>query len=60
MSIHIGAKKGQIAEAVLLPGNPLRGVTTKARYLVVQIHIRPDEDVEATTPLEGYTIRSLN
>ena len=24
MSIHIGAKKGEIAETILLPGDPLR------------------------------------
>ena len=24
MSIHIGAKEGQIAETILLPGDPLR------------------------------------
>ncbi len=33
MSIHIGAKKGQIAEAVLLPGDPLRAQYLAETYL---------------------------
>lgn len=33
MSIHIGAKKGQIAEAVLLPGDPLRAKLIAEKYL---------------------------
>ena len=33
MSIHIGAKTGQIAEAVLLPGDPLRAQFVAETYL---------------------------
>lgn len=33
MSIHIGAKKGEIAEAVLLPGDPLRARYVAETYL---------------------------
>jgi purine-nucleoside phosphorylase len=33
MSIHIGAKPGQIAEAVLLPGDPLRAQFVAEKYL---------------------------
>lgn len=33
MSVHIGAKKGEIAEAVLLPGDPLRAEFVAERYL---------------------------
>ncbi len=33
MSIHIGATKGQIAEAVLLPGDPLRAQYLAETYL---------------------------
>jgi len=33
MSIHIGAEKGQIAEAVLLPGDPLRAQYLAETYL---------------------------
>ena len=33
MSIHIGAKKGQIAETVLLPGDPLRAQYVAETYL---------------------------
>jgi purine-nucleoside phosphorylase len=33
MSIHIGAKAGQIAEAVLLPGDPLRAQHVAEAYL---------------------------
>jgi purine-nucleoside phosphorylase len=33
MSIHIGATKGQIAEAVLLPGDPLRAKLIAEKYL---------------------------
>jgi purine-nucleoside phosphorylase len=33
MSIHIGAKKGEIAEAVLLPGDPLRARFVAETYL---------------------------
>jgi len=33
MSIHIGAKAGQIAEAVLLPGDPLRAQYVAETYL---------------------------
>jgi purine-nucleoside phosphorylase len=33
MSIHIGAKPGEIAEAVLLPGDPLRAQFVAERYL---------------------------
>ncbi|MBN2551757.1 MAG: purine-nucleoside phosphorylase [Spirochaetales bacterium] len=33
MSIHIGAKSGQIAEAVLLPGDPLRAQYVAENYL---------------------------
>ena len=33
MSIHIGAKAGQIAEAVLLPGDPLRAQFVAETYL---------------------------
>ena len=33
MSIHIGAKKGQIAETVLLPGDPLRAKYLAETYL---------------------------
>ncbi|MDR2952730.1 MAG: purine-nucleoside phosphorylase, partial [Treponema sp.] len=33
MSIHIGAKKGEIAEAVLLPGDPLRAKFVAETFL---------------------------
>jgi purine-nucleoside phosphorylase len=33
MSIHIGAKPGQIAESVLLPGDPLRAQFVAEKYL---------------------------
>jgi purine-nucleoside phosphorylase len=33
MSIHIGAKPGKIAEAVLLPGDPLRAQFVAETYL---------------------------
>jgi purine-nucleoside phosphorylase len=33
MSIHIGAQKGEIAEAVLLPGDPLRAKYVAENYL---------------------------
>ncbi len=33
MSIHIGAKPGEIAEAVLLPGDPLRAQFVAEKYL---------------------------
>ncbi len=33
MSIHIGAKKGEIANRVLLPGDPLRAKAIAERYL---------------------------
>lgn len=33
MSVHIGAEKGQIAETVLLPGDPLRAKYIADTYL---------------------------
>ena len=33
MSIHIGAKKGQIADRILLPGDPLRAKLIAEKYL---------------------------
>jgi purine-nucleoside phosphorylase len=33
MSIHIGAKDGDIAEAVLMPGDPLRAKYVRPRRL---------------------------
>lgn len=33
MSIHIGAKKGEVAETVLLPGDPLRAKFIAEKYL---------------------------
>src|SRR5690625_1539280 len=33
MSIHIGAKKGEIAETILLPGDPLRAKYIAENYL---------------------------
>src|SRR5690606_40902943 len=33
MSIHIGAKKGEIAETILLPGDPLRAKYIAETYL---------------------------
>jgi len=44
MSVHIGAKKGQIAETVLLPGDPLRAKYIADTYL---------EDVECYNEVRG-------
>lgn len=33
MSLHIGAKKGEIAEKVLLPGDPLRAKWIAEKFL---------------------------
>lgn len=33
MSVHIGAEKGQIADTVLLPGDPLRAKFIAETYL---------------------------
>ena len=33
MSVHIAAKKGEIAETVLLPGDPLRAKYIAEKYL---------------------------
>lgn len=33
MSIHIGAKEGQIAETILLPGDPLRAKFISETFL---------------------------
>ena len=33
MTIHIGAKKNQIADTVLLPGDPLRAKWAASRFL---------------------------
>src|SRR5699024_2339898 len=33
MSVHIGAKKGEIAETILLPGDPLRAKWIAENYL---------------------------
>ena len=33
MSIHIGAKSGEVAETVLLPGDPMRAKFIAERYL---------------------------
>lgn len=33
MSVHIGAKEGQIAESVLLPGDPLRAKFIAENFL---------------------------
>ena len=33
MSVHIAAKKGDIAETVLLPGDPLRAKYIAEKYL---------------------------
>jgi len=33
MTIHIGAKKGEIAETILLPGDPLRARFLAEKYL---------------------------
>lgn len=50
MSVHIGAEKGQIAETVLLPGDPLRAKYIADTYL---------EDVECYNEVRGmygYTV----
>lgn len=44
MSVHIGAEKGQIAETVLLPGDPLRAKYIADTYL---------EDVECYNEVRG-------
>ena len=36
MSIHIGAKEGQIAETILLPGDPLRAKFIAETFLEIQ------------------------
>ena len=33
MSVHIGAKKGDVAEAILLPGDPLRAKFIAEKWL---------------------------
>ena len=33
MSVHINAKKGQVAESVLMPGDPLRAKFIAEQYL---------------------------
>ncbi len=33
MSVHIGAEKGEIAERILLPGDPLRAKWVAENYL---------------------------
>ncbi len=33
MSVHINAKKGEIAETILLPGDPLRAKYIAENYL---------------------------
>ena len=33
MSVHINAKKGQVAESVLMPGDPLRAKFIAEHYL---------------------------
>ena len=40
MSLHIAAKKGQIAESVLLPGDPLRAEFIAENFLRPFVHIR--------------------
>lgn len=44
MSVHIGAKQGQIAESILLPGDPLRAKYIAETYL---------EDVECYNEVRG-------
>jgi purine-nucleoside phosphorylase len=44
MSVHIGAKEGQIAETILLPGDPLRAKYIAETYL---------EDVECYNEVRG-------
>jgi len=44
MSVHIGAKEGQIAETVLLPGDPLRAKYIAETFL---------EDVELYNEVRG-------
>ena len=44
MSIHIGAKKGDIAETVLLPGDPLR-----AKFIAENLF----QDVQCYTQVRG-------
>ncbi|RKX91737.1 MAG: purine-nucleoside phosphorylase, partial [Spirochaetes bacterium] len=49
MSIHIGAKKGDIAEAVLLPGDPLR-----ARF-IAENFLEDAEEYTKVRGMYGYT-----
>jgi purine-nucleoside phosphorylase len=49
MSIHIGAKQGQIAEAVLLPGDPLR-----AKFIAETFFEKP-EQYSSVRNILGFT-----
>ena len=49
MTIHIGAKKSQIADTVLLPGDPLRAKWAANRFLSNVI------EVNAVRGMLGYT-----
>ena len=48
MSVHIGAKKGEIAETILLPGDPLRAKYIAETFL---------EDVKLYNEVRGIRPR---
>ena len=49
MSIHIGAKEGQIAESILLPGDPLR-----AKF-IAETFLEKPEQFNNVRNMFGYT-----
>src|SRR5690625_531284 len=49
MSIHIGAKKGEIAETILLPGDPLR-----AKY-IAENYFEDDVQYNEVRGMYGFT-----
>ena len=51
MSVHINAKKGQVAESVLMPGDPLR-----AKFIAEPPHYLTEvEQYNAVRNMFGYT-----
>ena len=49
MSVHINAKKGQVAESVFMPGDPLRAKFIAEHYLTEV------EQYNAVRNMFGYT-----
>lgn len=53
MSVHIGAKQGEIAETILLPGDPLR-----AKY-IAETFLENAQIYNEVRNMFGYTVRKM-